>query len=75
MMKKAKSQVKAYFFDRSSPISVIRFLATFKLACITNNINERAALRVLLFIIKNALATILDRRCPPLLTSLQLTPQ
>lgn len=43
MMKKAKSHMKAYFFDPNDPTSIIRLLPTLKLACDADNILESAA--------------------------------
>lgn len=44
MVKKVKSQIKAYFFFHSNPITIISFLPCFKLACDTNHIHEGAAM-------------------------------
>lgn len=41
--RKVKSPIKAHFFHPKHPISVIEFLATFKLACATNNIYKGTA--------------------------------
>lgn len=46
----------------SNPISFIGFLATVNLACDTSNIHERAAMCVLSFFDKNAIATTLNIR-------------
>lgn len=54
--------MKAHFFDTSDPISIIGFLATFKFACDTNRIHERADMWVLYFCEENILASILISR-------------
>lgn len=44
MLKKVNLQMNAHFSGPGDPVSIIRFLATFKLACDTNHIHEGAAL-------------------------------
>lgn len=44
MVKKQKLEMKARFFDPSSLISIIGFLATLKLVCDTNRIRKRVAI-------------------------------
>lgn len=53
--------MNANFFDASDPISIIRFLANFKLTCYKNNIYKGVATWVLLFEVKNTLAPTLKR--------------
>lgn len=60
MVQKVKSQMKAHFFHTSDPISIIDFLATFKLACDTNRVHEGVPMRVLPFLVINALASTLN---------------
>lgn len=62
MMHKVNSQMKAYSLDPSDPISIIGFLSTFLLACDTNSLHESAAMWILPFFVKNALATIVNSR-------------
>lgn len=50
------------FFDLSNPISIIRFLANFKLELDTNSIHEKAAMSLLPFFVNNAMATTLKSR-------------
>lgn len=45
--------MKAYFFDRSNPFSIIGFLFTFKPVCKKTSILEGAAMWVLPFFVKN----------------------
>lgn len=47
--------MKVPSFDPRDSISTIRFLATFNLACNTNNIRENAAMWALPFFVKNAI--------------------
>lgn len=54
--------MKAHFFARNEPISIISLPVTFKLACDTNIILEGAAMSELLFFMQNALASILNSR-------------
>lgn len=49
--------MKAHFIVPSDPISPSGFLATPRIACETNRIHEKAAMRVLPFFVKNALAS------------------
>lgn len=62
MVTKVKSQVEAHLFGPIDLISIIGFLVIFKLACDTNRILERAAMWVLLFFARNALALTLSIR-------------
>lgn len=39
--------MKAHYFEPKEPISIIVFLKTFKLACVTNKIHEGAAMSLL----------------------------
>lgn len=48
IIKKVNSQMKAQFCDWKDLISFIGTLATFKLACNTHRIHDRAAMRVIL---------------------------
>lgn len=56
LVKKAMSQMKAYFSDPKDPIFVIVILATFKFVCNSNKIHERAALLVLPHYVQGSLA-------------------
>lgn len=56
--KNVKTQIKAHFINLRDLLSNISFLATFKLACDTNRLHERAALVAISFFVKNALASI-----------------
>lgn len=47
LVKNVKLQMKAHFFDKKDPISIIRLSHTFNLPCDTNRINEGAAMCVL----------------------------
>lgn len=60
MVKKVASQMKEHYFDPSDPISIVGFLATFKLVCDTNCVHKEAAMEVLLLSVKNALASALN---------------
>lgn len=62
MVKKVNSRMKANFFDPSDSVFIVGFIATFKLVGDTSRIHEGAAMRVLPFIVKNALATTLNSR-------------
>lgn len=62
LVMKIKSQMKAHFFDPKDPISIIGFLATFKLACDTNKIHEGVAMWVLSHYLKDTLANALNSR-------------
>lgn len=57
MVKKVNAQMKAYWFVLSKPIFIVKFFATFKLVCDANCIEEEAAMWVLPFFFRNALAT------------------
>lgn len=54
--------MQAHFFVLSYHISIIGFLAAFKIACSTNRLDEGVAMWVLLFFVKNALALSLNNR-------------
>lgn len=62
MVKEVKLQTKIHFFDRSDAISIIELIDTFTLVCDANNIHEKAAVKALLFFVKNALAVTLNTR-------------
>lgn len=62
MVNKLESQAKGHFFDLNSLISIIGFLATYKLACDTNNMHEEAAIWVQPSFYKTAFATTLNSR-------------
>lgn len=49
MVKNVKMQMKEHFFNSSDPISINKFLATFKLSCNTSNMQIKAAAWVLPF--------------------------
>lgn len=61
-VKKVKSQMKAKFPDQSNSISIIGFVTTFKFACDTNRIHEKAVMLALPFLIKNGIELALNRR-------------
>lgn len=62
MVRKVMSQMKAPTFDTSASVFIIRILATFKRVCDSNNIHKGAAMCVLPFFAKNALATTINCR-------------
>lgn len=49
MKEKVKSRMKGHFLIASDPISIIKFQATFKLACDTKNVHRRAEILMLPF--------------------------
>lgn len=55
----ARSHMNEHCFDPRNLISIIGFLATFKLTCDVTSIHEGAAMEVLLFFIKNSLSATL----------------
>lgn len=61
-VKKIKSQVKAHFFDHKDPISIMRFLATFKLPCVTNKIHEDVTIWGLPHFVKESIANASNSR-------------
>lgn len=52
--------MKEHFVDPRDPISIVGFLATFKIPCDTNKIHERAAMWVLRHFVKETLANVLN---------------
>lgn len=60
LVKKVKLQMKAHIFDPKDPISIVGFLATFKLVYDTNNIHEKAAMLVLPNYVNNTLDSALN---------------
>lgn len=60
MVKKGKSQMKAHVFSTSDPVSIICFFAPFEHACDTTHFQEWAAMWVLPFFVKGALAPTLN---------------
>lgn len=60
--KRLQVQMKTIIFNSFDLISIIIFLATFKLACDTNGIREGAAVWYLHFFVKKPAAGALDSR-------------
>lgn len=60
-VKKFRLEMIVHFFDHSDPISIVGFLATFKLAYVVNRILAGAAMWVLLCSLESALGTTLNR--------------
>lgn len=60
MIRKVISQIEAFFFNHIKTIFILYFHATSRTVCKTNRIHASAAMIVLLFYIKNALAATLD---------------
>lgn len=61
-VKKVKSKIKAHFFNTSSPIFIIGFLATFNFASDTNHIHQGEVMRILPFCVESAPDTTLNSR-------------
>lgn len=62
MVKKIKWQIKAHFFDLNDLISIIGFLATFKLVGVKDCIHKEAAMHVLSSNVINKLSSTLNSR-------------
>lgn len=62
IMKKVKSQIKAHFFDPKDPISIVGFLATFKLPCDMDKIHEGATMRILSNFVKKPIGNAQNSR-------------
>lgn len=56
--------MRAHFIYLSDPTSITRFLANFKIACDSSRIHQDTAAGELLFLVKNAQETTLNRRRP-----------
>lgn len=77
LVNKVKFQMKAHLFELIEPISIIAFLASFKLACDTNIIHQRQPCRFSLTMLRKhsqmhwTVACVRDR-LPPFATSARI---
>lgn len=62
MVKEVKLQIKTHFIEQCDQALIISFLAIIKLVLDTSRLLESAAMRLLSFFVKTALATTLNSR-------------
>lgn len=62
IVKKVSSKMKAHLFNPKDLIFLIKFLATFKLACGTNHVHEKVAIFVMPHYIKKTVGNACNSR-------------
>lgn len=60
--KRMTTQMKSHIFSPFQPISIVRFLRNFKLACETNGVHEGSPIWLFNFFMKNSSSAVLNTR-------------